>query len=81
MGDKIKERAGLENEAILRDNGIIDHTDCEECLEDYLFLMKDNYHEFCISLRTLIACLSMAEKEGAIPRMGSDWWTKVYGRY
>ena len=44
----------LENEAKLCNDEIEDHTDCQECGEDYLFKMKDNFHEFSIGLKTAL---------------------------
>lgn len=41
------------NKANLATKNIIDHTDCEECLEDYLLLMKASHHEFSMGLRTI----------------------------
>lgn len=63
------DRKILENEAELCNDKIKDHTDCQECGEDYLFMMKDNYHEFSIGLSTILSCLAMAEKEGAVPKI------------
>lgn len=71
----------IENEAKLTDNEIVDHTDCEECTEDYFFQMKDKDHEFCIGLRTILECLSFAELEGAVPKLPADWWLKIQRRY
>ena len=71
----------MKNKAVLKENEIVEHTDCEECLEDYIFLMKDNYHEFEIGLRTILACLAFAEKEGAVPPIDSEWWCAVRSSY
>ncbi|MCD8125138.1 MAG: hypothetical protein LUE23_08930 [Lachnospiraceae bacterium] len=71
----------IENQAVLSDNGIIDHAGCEECTKDYIFAMKDNYHEFQIGLRTILECLSMAEQEKAVPPLPEDWWEKINRRY
>ena len=38
----------LNNPASLNQNTIEDHSDCEVCQEDYIFAMKDKYHEFSI---------------------------------
>lgn len=65
------------NEAKLINEGLVDHADCEECLEDYLFLMQDSHHEFSIGLRTVLACLAFAEREGAIPPLPETWWCKI----
>lgn len=69
------------NQAKLAQSKIVDHTDCEECLEDYLFLMRDNEHEFSIGLRTILACLAFAEEEGAVPPLPSEWWCDIQSRY
>lgn len=71
----------LENEAKLCNDEIEDHTDCQECGEDYLFKMKDNFHEFSIGLKTILSCLAMAEKEGAVPKIPYEWWWLINGRY
>ena len=65
--DRIRET--LENTVDLCGDGIKDHTDCQECGEDYLFLMKDKDHEFSIGLRTILSCLAIAEKEEAVPKL------------
>ena len=49
--------------------------------EDYLFMMKDNYHEFSIGLSTILSCLAMAEKEGAVPKIPYEWWSLINRRY
>lgn len=71
----------IENRAYLTDNKIIDHTNCEECMEDYIFAMKDKTHEFSIGLRTILACLAFAEKEGAVPELPEKWWILINNRY
>lgn len=70
----------LENEAVLTDNTIRENS-CLNCNEDYLFLMKDNYHEFSIGLRTILSALAFAEKEGAVPKLPEDWWSEIKTRY
>ena len=71
----------IENTADLVYNGIEDHTDCEDCTEDYLLLMQDQEHEFYIGLRTVLACLSFAETNGAVPRLPEEWWRLINNRY
>lgn len=70
-----------DNKANLAKKKIIDHTDCEECLEDYLFLMQDSNHEFTLGLSTVLACLAFAENEGAVPSLPVEWWWKISTRY
>ena len=60
---------------------IIDHTDCDDCTEDYVFLMRQDNREFGIGLTTLLACLAFAEREGAVPELPADWWIKVRNQY
>lgn len=71
----------FENMACLADNEIKDHTNCEECTEDYLFLMKDQKHEFSIGLKTILACLAFAETKGAVPKLPEEWWLRINNRY
>lgn len=71
----------LENTADLCNDEIKDHTDYQECGEDYLFLMKDKEHEFSIGLRTILSCLAIAEKEEAVPKLPYEWWEAINGMY
>lgn len=71
----------LENTAQLCKDKMEEHTDCQECGEDYLFLMKDKEHEFFIGLRTILSCLAIAEKEEAVPKLPQEWWGLINGRY
>lgn len=70
-----------ENTAALAKKKIIDHSDCEECLEDYVFAMKDAHHEFSLPLSTILACLAFAEDQGAVPKLPDDWWISIACRY
>lgn len=45
-----KETNALENRAELKFHGIKDYSDCEYCLEEYIFQLQDKYHEFSIGL-------------------------------
>lgn len=67
--------------AVLARRGIVDHSDCEECGEDYVFLMRRGDGEFPLGLRTVLACLAFAEREGAVPPLPDEWWVSVNGRY
>lgn len=69
------------NEAVIAKQEIIDHSDCEECMEDHLFLMRDNEHEFFVGLRTVLSCLAFAEDYGAVPKLPDGWWLKIRQRY
>lgn len=69
------------NEAKLENKKIKDHSDCEECLEDYYFTMRDRYHEFNIGLGPILNCLKIAQEQGAVPTIDSEWWVKVVNRY
>lgn len=68
------------NKAIFEYEGI-DHTLCEECLEDYLFKFKDSYHEFYIPLNDILTCLWLADKEGVIPPIRKSWYNRVHKQY
>ena len=67
MTDDIEERA------VLARRGIMDHSDCEDCVE--------GRREFPLGLRTVLACLAFAEREGAVPELPADWWVNINRRY
>lgn len=54
--DKV-ERARLAREEI------IDHMDCDDCTEDYVFLLKQGGREFGMGLTTVLSMLAFAEHE------------------
>ena len=60
---------------------IIDHMDCDDCTEDYVFLMHQDDREFGIGLTTVLACLAFAEHERAIPPLPPEWWIGINRRY
>lgn len=74
MTDDIEERAALAR------RGVMDHSDCEECTEDWTFLMRQGRREFPLGLRTVLACLAFAEREGAVPELPADWWVRINRR-
>ena len=59
----------IEERAALARRGVMDHSDCEECTE------------FPLGLRTVLACLAFAEREGAVPELPADWWVNINRRY
>ena len=88
MTDDIEERA------VLARRGVMDHSDCEDCavmcpdctrcedcVEDWTFLMRQGRREFPLGLRTVLACLAFAEREGAVPELPADWWVRINRRY
>ena len=68
-------------QAVLARKEIIDHSDCEDDLEDYVFLMRQGDRQFPIGLRTILACLAFAEYEGAVPKIPDEWWNRINNRY
>jgi hypothetical protein len=74
----------MKSEDIYKNRAAIDHndaaydcTDCECCEEELVFAMKDNYHEFSIGLSTVLHCLAIAQQEGYIPTIPSEWWNAL----
>ena len=72
--DKV-ERARLARKAI------IDHMDCDDCTEDYVFLLRQGGREFGMGLTTVLSMLAFAEHEGAVPPLPPEWWVRVSNRY
>ena len=60
---------------------IIDHIDCDDCTEDYVFLLKQDGCEFGMGLTTVLSMLAFAEHEGAVPELPADWWVRINRRY
>lgn len=52
-------------------------TDC--CDDDVVFILKDQHHEFSLSLTTLLQCLRFAEQQGAVPALPAQWWWSAKG--
>lgn len=67
----------MEKEKII----IEDHTECQECSEDYIFLMQDNNGKFTLGLQTILECLAIAQEVNAIPEIPSEWWNRINNRY
>lgn len=51
-----------------------DVTEFECCLEELVFAMEDNQHQFSLGLSTVLRCLAIAEHEGYVPKLPYDWW-------
>ena len=71
----------LENRMKLADNNIIDHSDCEECLEEYLFRFSDGNSDRYIGLKTILQCFEIAGEKELIPTLPFEWWIPVKTRY
>ena len=65
----------VDNRATLNDNK---HNEGEE---EYVFRMKDNYHEFGIDIRTVLSMVAFAEREGIVPELPIEWWAQIHARY
>lgn len=57
------------------------HTLCDECQEELVFMMKLNEQEFALGLKTVLQCLSIAENELSVPPLPDEWWNEVYNRH
>lgn len=55
--------------------------DCDDCTEDYVFLLKQGGREFGMGLTTVLSMLAFAEHEGAVPPLPQEWWVRVSNRY
>ena len=49
--------------------------------EEMVFALQDRHHKFSMGLSTVLQCLRMAEQEGGVPALPSDWWIQVARRY
>jgi hypothetical protein len=71
---RIANRAGLVSDVPTEGNG--------QCCDNHLlFAMKDNHHEFTLGITTVLECLALAEKSGAVPELPSEWWIQIVRHY
>ncbi|MBK1674734.1 hypothetical protein CKO35_15830 [Ectothiorhodospira shaposhnikovii] len=49
--------------------------------DELVFAMRDRHHTFSLDLTTILQCLEIAEREGAVPELPSEWWTQIRGCY
>ena len=75
MTDDIEERA------VLARRGIMDHSDCEDCVEDWTFLMRSGTAGVPVGIAHGARVLAFAEREGAVPELPADWWVNINRRY
>lgn len=66
---------------VTSENPAQDCTEYECCTEELVFAMKDKYHEFSVGLTTILHCLAIAEAEGYVPKIDTDWWIMVKNRH
>ncbi|ELQ9312144.1 hypothetical protein R3D73_005190 [Serratia marcescens] len=52
-----------------------------EYLSEMHFVMQDNYHQFTLSLGTMLECLQVAEREGEVPPLPAEWWQLLQRSY
>lgn len=57
-----------------------ERTNCENCFEPLVFLLKDKDHEFSMGLSTVLNCLAFAIENGDLPKLPLSWVYLVYNR-
>ncbi|WP_414041274.1 hypothetical protein ACJU26_04125 [Acidithiobacillus sp. M4-SHS-6] len=77
-GEYMDHEAVLDNRASLDGTGVQDSSENEE---EMVFALQDRHHRFSMGLSTVLQCLRMAEQEGGVPHLPSDWWIQVARRY
>ncbi|MGL4208562.1 MAG: hypothetical protein ACRCTY_04165 [Candidatus Adiutrix sp.] len=75
-----RQKRVLKNRAT-SDKNVVLHNDCEKCDDPLLFAMQDKFHQFSIGLFTILNCLKLAEKDGAVPNLPDEWWILLANRY
>lgn len=50
---------------------------CPNCDEPLVFALKDKYHEFSMGLSTVLQLLLVAEKQGYVPKLPSEWKVQI----
>ena len=75
MTDDIEERA------VLARRGIMDHSGLRGLRGGLDVPDASGTAEFLLGLRTVLACLAFAEREGQVPELPADWWVNINRRY
>ena len=73
-----------DHEAILDNRADLASADVQDTSvneEEMIFALQDRHHAFSMELSVILQCLRMAEGEGGVPRLPSDWWIQVARRY
>ena len=77
-----RDRSGTEpHMALLAYDGIIDHTECDKCTEDYVFRISVDGRESSIGLKLMLSSLAFAQQRHAVPLLPDCWWLAVNRRY
>jgi hypothetical protein len=74
----------MDHEAILDNRADLASADTQDFSvheEEMVFALQDRHHKFSMGLSTILQCLRMAEREGGVPKLPSDWWIQVARRY
>ncbi|WP_428947206.1 hypothetical protein ACQUQQ_00760 [Acidithiobacillus ferrooxidans] len=74
----------MDHEAILGNRAALARADAQHYSvneEEMVFALQDQHHKFSMGLSTILQCLRMAEREGGVPNLPSDWWIQVARRY
>lgn len=61
--------------------GEVEKLHCDNCSEEYLFFLKDAFHEFSLGLVDILECLRFAEEQGAVPNLPPEWWININKRF
>ncbi len=54
---------------------------CPNCDELLVFALKDQYHEFSMGLSTVLQLLLVAEKQGYVPKLPSEWKVQILNEF
>jgi hypothetical protein len=79
FGEIMSEDAVFDNRA--ESTGYAAENECEDCDEELLFAMQDNFHQFSLGLRTVLYCLRVAERRGHVPPLPDGWWAQTAMRH
>lgn len=71
----------FQNRAVLQNETPVSENQCEKCYEPLMFALASKKSDFSIGLYTILECLRLAEKQGAVPGLAYDWWYTVMSQY
>lgn len=54
---------------------------CDHCDNPLVFELSNGVDQYAVSIEAILKCLEIAEQQGAVPKIGSDWWLHIKRNY
>lgn len=75
----LEQKEIVENRVTYQNKAI--ENQCPNCDEPLVFALKDKYYEFSMGLSTVLQLLLVAEKQGYVPKLLSEWKVQILNEF